>query len=187
MAQKAFRQGGHGLAQAVGIEHQQHGQAQQGRQLGRAAGASSAAVVEAHGPLHQQNIRGPAVHSGGPHAGKDPGQPLGDAAQRLSRAVRPGRAAHPDVQVGGGRAGQRGVKGGVDEVRAGLGGMDPQAPGLQGAEQGQGGDGFTGVAAGSAHDEAGNAVRGGADHARALTAGRTRLEQIAFKNRHSRS
>jgi hypothetical protein len=61
---------------------------------------------------------------------------------------------------------QRGMKGGVNEVRPAFGGMNPQASGPQGAEQGQGGEGFAGVAAGAGHNKAGNAGRRCVFHAK---------------------
>ena len=80
MPQKAFGQGRHGLAQTVDVERQQHGQTQQDGQLGRAARAPGPAVIEAHGPFHQQQVRVASVRARPVHAGKDPRQTLGDAA-----------------------------------------------------------------------------------------------------------
>ncbi len=81
MPQKTFSQRRHRLPQTVGIERQQHGQTQQGGQLGRAARAPGPAVIEAHSPFHQQQVRATAIRVRPEHAGKNTRQPLGNAAQ----------------------------------------------------------------------------------------------------------
>ena len=170
VAQKTFGHGRCGLPQAAGVQTEQHGQAQPGRQKGRAACAPVSAVKKAHGPFHHNQVRRAAGRVGRAEPGVQAAQAGGQLAARRCSGRGPGRAAHPGIQVGGGLARKRGVEGHVDEVRAGFGGARRQASGAQGAEQGQSAGGLAAGAARAGHHAAGGRDKGGGGHGRSVQA-----------------
>ena len=104
---------------------QHHRQAEQGRDVGRGAGAVGGAVEQAHDAFAHQQIAAAAALL------EQPGQGL--------------EAHRPRVDIVGRPAGGDGVEGGVDIVRADLERADGHAPPAQGREHAQRDRGLAGA------------------------------------------
>jgi len=133
---EAARGGGGGLGLAGDVEHEDHGQAEPGGEVGGGAapaGLGCDAVEQAHGGFDDEQLG-------------VPGRVGGDVAEERRRHG-------PAIEVDAGMAGGGGVERGVDVVRPGFPRAHPHAAPPQRGQQRQRDGGLTRAGAGGGDDE----------------------------------
>ena len=114
---EAARHGRGGLRLRGHVEHQNHGETIACGKIGAGAGAASLtldAVEQPHGTFDDGDVCGACFHH---------------------QRVKQGRPHRPAIQIDAAAAGCRSVKGGIDEIRAGLGRTHAHAAPFQCGEQ----------------------------------------------------